>query len=276
MGTELQRRGLPPGECPEEFNITHPEIVQAIYRDYFSAGSDIVETNTFGANRSRLALHRLADRVQEISSASAELAREVCPAGRYVAGSVGPTGDILEPLGPRSLREAQDMFSEQAEALASGGVDVIYVETMMAIEEAEIAVRAARETTDLPVVATMTFEMGKAGLRTMWGVSVETAVNRLTDAGAHVVGANCGRGFEDMIAIITEMSTFTTLPLIAQPNAGIPEWEEGDSVYRETPEIIKPKAEKLLDLGIAILGGCCGTNPGHIRMMRQLLDNRQP
>ncbi|MFQ6615585.1 MAG: homocysteine S-methyltransferase family protein [Fidelibacterota bacterium] len=272
MGTELQKRGLPPGECPEKINITRPEIVQGVYRDYFEAGSDIVETNTFGANRSRLALHDLSNRAREISTRSARLAREVCPPGRFVAGSMGPTGDILQPLGSRPLKEAQDMFREQAEALAEGGVDVLYVETMMAVEEAEIAVRAARESTQLPVVATMTFEMGKAGLRTMWGVTVETAVRRLTDAGAHVIGANCGNGFDEMIAIMKEMVPLTSLPVIAQSNAGIPEWVDGESVYRETPEAIKPKAQELLDLGVAILGGCCGTNPDHIRMMRHLVN----
>ncbi|MEE9166035.1 MAG: homocysteine S-methyltransferase family protein [Candidatus Neomarinimicrobiota bacterium] len=275
MGTELQNRGLPAGGCPEEYNVSHPEIIQAIYHDYFDAGSEIVETNTFGGNRSRLALHNFEERVAEFCKRSAQLAREVCPEGRFVAGSMGPTGDILEPLGPRTLTDALEMFSEQAEALAEGGVDVIFVETMMAAEEAEIAVRAAKKTTQLPVVATMTFEMGKAGLRTMWGVDVETAVNRLTAAGADIVGSNCGTGFDDMIAIVEEMVSVTTFPIIAQPNAGIPQWEDGVSVYRETPEIIKPKAEKLLDLGVAILGGCCGTNPDHIRMMRQLLDARK-
>lgn len=273
MGTELQKRGLSPGECPEEFNILRPEVVQGIYRDYFEAGSDIVETNTFGANRSRLTLHGLADRAAEISERSARLARQVCPGGRFVAGSIGPTGDILEPLGSRSLQEARDIFREQAKALADGGVDVIIVETMMAVEEAEIAVRAVREATSLPVVATMTFEMGKAGLRTPWGVTVDTAVERLTGAGAHVIGSNCGNGFDDMIAAIKEMARITPLPLVAQPNAGVPQWKDGTSVYKETPDAVRPKAQELLDLGVAILGGCCGTNPGHIRMMRQLIDN---
>lgn len=273
MGTELQRRGLPTGDCPEEYNISHSEIVQAIYQDYFHAGSDIVETNTFGANRSRLTLHDLEDRVREICTRSARLARDVCPEGHFVAGSMGPTGDILEPLGPRPVGEVRDMFAEQAEALAEEGVDVIFVETMMAPEEAEIAIRSVKESTQLPVAATMTFEMGKAGLRTMWGVDVETAVRRLTDAGADIVGSNCGTGFDDMIAIVEEMAAVSTLPIIAQPNAGIPQWEDGVSIYKETPEMIRPKVEKLLDLGVAILGGCCGTNPDHIRMMRETLDN---
>lgn len=272
MGTELQKRGMPTGVCPEEYNVTHPELVQGIYRDYYDAGSDLVETNTFGANRSRLTLHHFENRVAEFCRAAAQLARQVCPPGKFVAGSIGPTGDLIEPLGPRTEQEAFDIFAEQAVALATGGVDVIFVETMMAAEEAEIAVRAVKEKTPLPVVATMTFELGKAGLRTMWGVEVASAVQRLTAAGADVIGANCGRGFEDMIAIMQEMRPLTKKPIIAQSNAGIPDWVDGVSVYKETPALILPKAEKLLQLGVNILGGCCGTGPEHIRGMRQLVD----
>jgi 5-methyltetrahydrofolate--homocysteine methyltransferase len=272
MGTELQKRGMPTGVCPEEYNITHPEMVQGIYRDYYAAGSDLVETNTFGANRSRLTLHNFENRVGEFCKASAQLARKVCPEGKFVAGSMGPTGDIIEPLGPRTVQEAYDIFAEQAEALAEGGVDVLFVETMMAPEEAEIAVQAAKAKTNLPVVATMTFELGKAGLRTMWGVDVQSAVERLTAAGADVIGANCGRGFDDMIAIVQEMRPLTTKPIIAQSNAGIPEWSDGVLVYKETPAIIQPKVEKLLQLGVNIIGGCCGTGPAHIKMMRERLD----
>jgi 5-methyltetrahydrofolate--homocysteine methyltransferase len=272
MGTELQKRGMPTGVCPEEYNVTHPEIVQGIYRDYYDAGSDLVETNTFGANRARLAMHGFAHRTAEFCAASARLAREVCPAGKFVAGSMGPTGEVIEPLGPRTVLEAGDIFAEQAMALAEGGVDVIFVETMMAPEEAEIAIRAAKEKTGLPVVATMTFEMGKAGLRTMWGVDVASAVQRLTDAGADVIGANCGRGFDEMLAIIHEMRPLTKKPIIAQSNAGIPEWVDEVLVYKETPQLIQPQVEKLLRAGVNILGGCCGTGPEHIRMMRKLID----
>lgn len=275
MGTELQRRGMPTGVCPEEYNISHPEIVQGIYRDYFRAGSDIVETNTFGANRSRLAPHDFQHRVGEFCKRSAQLAREVCPKDGYVAGSIGPLGDILQPLGPRSVQDAYDLFAEQAEALAEGSVDVVFVETMMAAEEAEIAIKAAKEKTGLPVAGTMTFEMGKAGLRTMWGIDVKTAVERLTNAGADLIGSNCGSGFDDMIAIVGEMRPLTNLPIIAQANAGIPQWVGGKSVYSETPEFTRPKAEILLGQGVNVLGGCCGTTPEHIAMMRRLIDSHK-
>ena len=273
MGTELQKRGMPTGVCPEELNVSCPRLIQEIYRDYFGAGSDIVETNTFGANRSRLALHGMEERVQEFCQRSAELACELRPPNAFVAGSIGPTGDLLDPLGPRTASEAYEIFAEAAEGLARGGVDVIFVETMMAIEEAEIAVRAAKERTGLPVSATMTFEKGKAGLRTMWGVDVPTAVRRLTEAGADVLGANCGRGFDEMAEIVSAMRPLTEKPILAQANAGIPEWVDGASVYRETPETILPYVKALLANGVTIVGGCCGTGPDHIRAIRHAVDD---
>ncbi len=272
MGTELQKRGMPTGVCPEEYNVSHPEIVQGIYSDFLAAGSDIIETNTFGGNRARLALHNFENRVTEFCCQAAELARSVCPEDKYVGGSIGPTGDLLEPVGPRSTADAFDFFAEQAEALAAGGVDIIFVETMMAAEEAEIAIKAVKEKTNMPIISTMTFELGKAGLRTMWGVDVATAVQRLTDAGADVIGANCGKGFEEMLAIVEEMRPLTSKPIIAQSNAGIADWVDGQAIYKETPDISRPKAQALLEKGVNIIGGCCGTGPEHIKMMRELID----
>ncbi|MGE5351049.1 MAG: homocysteine S-methyltransferase family protein [Acidobacteriota bacterium] len=272
MGTELQKRGMKTGVCPEELNFVNPEVIQAIHKDYYDAGSDIVETNSFGSNRIRLSLHQMEDRAFDFAKKAAELAREVCPEGKYVAGSIGPTGEILEPLGPLNLQDAYNAFAEEALALAEGGVDVIFVETMMSIEEAETAVRAAKEKTGLPVSASMTFEVGPSGPRTMWGVDVKTSIERLTAAGADIIGSNCGRGFDEMIQVISEMRPLTQLPILAQANAGIPEWVEGVSVYRETPDVISPKAEELLKMGVNIIGGCCGTGPQHIREIRKLAD----
>ncbi len=272
MGTELQKRGLPSGACPEEYNISHPEIIKEIHKDYYNAGSDIVETNTFGANRARLKLHGYEERVKEFCLAAAKIARSVCPNGKFVAGSVGPTGELLEPLGELPEEEAYRIFTEQVKALEEGGVDVIYIETMMSAEEAVIAARAAKENTSLPVVGSMTFELGKAGLRTMWGIDIKTAVEKYTEAGADVIGANCGKGFDEMTAIVKEMRPLTKKPIIAQSNAGIPEWIHGMSVYTETPEVMAPKAEEILNSGVNILGGCCGTDPTHIKRMREILD----
>jgi len=270
MGTELQKT-LPQGYCPEELNVSRPDIIKEIHKCYYAAGSDIVETNSFGANKARLKMHGHGKRVREFAMAAAGNARDVCPEGKFVAGSIGPLGELLEPFGELSIDDAYLMFAETAEALQEGGVDILFIETMMAIEEAETAVRAAKDKTTLPVAATMTFESGNAGLRTMWGVDVPTAVSRLTDAGADLIGANCGRGFEDMICIMKEMRALTTKPLLAQANAGMPELINGKNIYRETPEIIAPKVELLLKSGVNIMGGCCGTGPDHIREMRKLV-----
>jgi 5-methyltetrahydrofolate--homocysteine methyltransferase len=275
MGTELQRRGMNPGSCPEELNTTGREIVKSVYSDYFMAGSDIVETNSFGANRSRLTMHGFESRVEEFCMHAAEIARSVCPPGKFVGGSIGPTGDIIEPYGDRAVDDAYAIFAEQAKALAAGGVDCFFVETMMAIEEAEAAIRAAKDTTGLPVIATMTFELGNAGFRTMWGVDITSAVARLNEAGADVIGANCGKGYDEMIEIIREMRPLTHKPVIAQANAGIPDWVEGKAVYKETPEAIRTRVVELLDLGVNIIGGCCGTGPDHIRVIRELVDQRK-
>lgn len=272
MGTELQRRGLKVGDCPEEYNLTHPEIIQAIHKDYLNAGSDIVETNTFGANRLRLKFYGLEDKVREINSAAVNNAKLVCPKNLFIAGSVGPLGELLEPLGNISENFAYEVFAEQAKILEEAGVDILFIETMMAIEEAVLAVRAAKENTFLPVSASMTFELGKTGLRTPWGVDIQTAVNELANAGADIIGSNCGKGFDEMIQVINEMSRLTNKAIVAQSNAGIPELVDGNLIYVETPEMIAPKVHELLKFGVNIIGGCCGTNPTHIKKMREILD----
>ena len=272
MGTELQRRGLKVGDCPEEYNLTHPEMIQAIHQDYFNVGSDIVETNTFGANRLRLKFYGLEDKVKEINSAAVRNAKLVCPKNKFIVGSVGPLGELLEPLGNISENFAYEVFSEQAKILEDAGVDILFIETMMAIEEAVLAVRAAKENTSLPVSASMTFEQGKTGLKTPWGVDVQTAVNELANAGADIIGSNCGKGFDEMIQVINEMRRLTNKPIVAQSNAGIPELVDGNLIYVETPEMIAPKVHELLKFGVNIIGGCCGTNPTHIKKMREILD----
>lgn len=270
MGTELQ---LNAGsyDCPERLNLESPDAVAAAHRAYFDAGSDLVETNTFGGTHARLKFHGLDDRAPEISRVAAQIARSVCPEGCYVLGSIGPTGEMLEPYGDAEPDALYAMFVEQATALAEGGVDGLIIETMMDAEEARLAVRAAKEHTSLPVIATMTFAVRSGSVRTRWGVDVPTAVDALEAAGADVIGSNCGDGFDEMIAVISELRPLTTLPVIAQANAGVPTMVDGVPVYKETPEDMLPKAVQLLDLGVNILGGCCGTRPAHIRAMRSLL-----
>jgi 5-methyltetrahydrofolate--homocysteine methyltransferase len=272
MGTELQRRGLKVGDCPEEYNLSHPEMIQAIHRDYFDAGSDMVETNTFGANRLRLKFYGLENQVRKINLASVKNAKEVCPKDKFIAGSVGPLGEILEPLGSISENYAYEIFSEQSKILEEGGVDIIFIETMMAIDEAVVALKAAKDITSLPVAVSMTFELGKTGLKTPWGVDIPTAVKELTSAGADIIGSNCGKGFDEMMQVIDEMKKLTTRPILTQSNAGIPDLLDGNLHYKETPEMIAPKVLELLNSGVNIIGGCCGTNPLHIKKMRELLD----
>lgn len=270
MGTSLQQLAGKV-DCPERLNLERPDVVAAAHKGFYDAGSDMVETNSFGGTRSRLAMHDLADQTVEISRRAAEIARSVCPDGCYVIGSIGPSGEMLEPFGDATPEALSDIFAEQAGALASGGVDAIVVETMMDAEEARLAVTAAKEVTGLPVIATMTFAVGPSGVRTRWGVDPESAVRALEDAGADVIGSNCGDGFDEMIRAIGQMKVYANRPLIAQANAGVPEMVDDELVYHDTPDQIRPKAARLLDIGLGILGGCCGTTPAHIRAMRELL-----
>lgn len=272
MGTELQKRGLAGGICPEELNISRPEIVKEIHKNYYDAGSDIVETNTFGGNRVRLKHYNFSSRVNEFNIAAVKLINEVRPSGKYIAGSMGPLGELLEPLGEISESQAYDAFAEQAQALEAGGVDIIFIETMMAIDEITIAVKAVKENTKLPVSATMTFELGKAGLRTSWGVDILAAIKALEGLGVDVLGSNCGRGFDEMIEVVKEMKSLTERPILAQANAGLPEIKDGIAVYSETPASIEPKVEKLLESGVRIIGGCCGTEPQHIKKIREIVE----
>jgi 5-methyltetrahydrofolate--homocysteine methyltransferase len=272
MGTELQRRGLPSGSCPEEYNVAHPEVVEGILQGYLEMGADILTTNSFGANRFRLKEYGYESRVKEFCKRSVEIARDVSRGKSYIAGSLGPTGQILEPYGPAPQSEVAEAFREQADALAEAGVDLILIETMMSIDEAELAVKAAKRISGLVVSATMSFEVGPKGARTMWGVDIPTAVSRLTGAGADIIGSNCGQGFDDMVRIVQEMRPLTPKPLIAQPNAGLPQWVDGKPIYSETPATIRPKVEALIRSGANIVGGCCGTTPDHIRIIREVVD----
>jgi 5-methyltetrahydrofolate--homocysteine methyltransferase len=273
MGTELQRRGLPSGACPEEYNVTHPDVVEDVLQGYLEAGADVLTTNSFGGNRLRLKEYGHESRAKEFCRHSVEIAKAVSQGKCYIAGSLGPTGQILEPLGPTPQSEAADAFQEQAEGLAEAGADLILIETMMSIDEAELAVKTAKRIFSLVVAATMSFEVGPKGARTMWGVDIPTAVGRLTAAGADIIGSNCGQGFGDMVRIIQEMRPLTAKPLIAQPNAGLPQWVDGKPVYSETPTTIKPKVEALLRSGTNIVGGCCGTTAEHIRTIREVVDS---
>ena len=268
-GTYLQQRGLEPGGCPEEFNASHPEVVRGMARDYFAAGSDIVLTNSFGGSRFMQKKYGFGERVREFNRLSAEHAASQKPDDRrYVAASVGPTGEMMEPL-PDGVSEAAmyEALAEQIIALAEGGADAILIETQMALEEAVVGIRAARENTRLPVFATMVFDLGPRGFFTMMGVTPERAATELRAAGADVVGANCGNGVDRMIDLAAQMRAADDGPMLIHSNAGIPDMKGGEIIYNEGPEFMAERLERLAEMGINILGGCCGTGPDHIRAL---------
>ena len=266
-GTFLQQHGLEPGGCPEEFNGSHPDVVREMARQYFEAGSDLVLTNSFGGTVFMQKKYGYGERVIEFNRLAAEHARSQAQEGRFVVGSVGPTGEFLEPLGPVSETEMYDAFAEQIKALEAGGADAVVVETMTAIEEAALAVRAARENTGLAVMATMVFDKGPRGFFTMMGVTPEAAVHSMEEAGAHVVGSNCGNGIDNMVDIARRMRAETDGYLLIHSNAGIPAMRNGQIVYPESPEYMAERFRELADLGVNIIGGCCGTGPDHIRAL---------
>lgn len=267
-GTLLHERGLQPGECAELWNITHRKDVFAIAQSYVDAGADIILTNSFGGNPYKLKHYGLQDRVAELNEAAAAISREAAGADHFVLGSIGPTGVILM-AGHASEQELYDGFRLQAESLKKGGVDAICIETMSAIDEACLAIRAAKESTDLEVVCTFTFEKTITGeYRTMMGVSPTEMVNAVREAGAEVIGTNCGNGFDPMIEIVKEIRKVDPLtPVLVHANAGKPIFRDGVTVFPETPEIMSAKVHELVYSGANIIGGCCGTTPEHIRAL---------
>jgi 5-methyltetrahydrofolate--homocysteine methyltransferase len=273
MGTQLFQRGLPVGGCPESWNLLRPDDVQGVWTEYIAAGSDIIETNTLGGSRPRLAHFGLGDQVFEINKKSAELARSVAGSDHYVLGSVGPTGELMRPLGSRTETEIIEIFAEQMKALAAGGVDAFCIETQVALDETVAAVKAAKDNTHLPVAVTFSYNSYKAGqFRTMMGASPERIVEKLVSAGADILGSNCGQGPERMLELCRKLRWLTDLPLMCQPNAGLPVMENGRTVYKATPKEMGDSAAQFRAAGANIIGGCCGTTPAHIDAMRKSLD----
>ena len=266
-GTEFFKRGLMQGSPPDEWNLTHPEIVAEITREYLESGADIVLTNTFGANKYRLEPHGLSGRVKEINARAAAIAREAVGDRALVAGDIGPSARFLT-MGEVTPEELHEIFAEQARALADAGVDWIVVESMTDVEELAVAVRAAVETAHVPVVASMTYNRTPKGYRTMMGNTPETCVSRAEEAGASVIGANCGSGIEDYVPLAPLLRGMTSLPLWVKANAGIPQIVGGKVAYPLTAEEYASYVPALLDAGVDVIGGCCGTDPGFIRAIR--------
>jgi 5-methyltetrahydrofolate--homocysteine methyltransferase len=269
MGSELMRRGFTPGQCPEEWNVTHPLEVEAIHRDYYAAGSDIVNTNTFGGSRLKLAAYGLGDRAVEFNGAAARLAvalRDREFPGRFVAGDIGPCGHMVAPMGDADPQDIRAAFDEQAQALVAGGVDLLNIETMFDITEARLAVEAAVAVADgRPVLASMAFKPAARGFRTMMGVDPAKAVATLRQAGATLVGCNCEVTAADMSALVPQLAELNGGLTYAQPNAGQPTLQAGATVYAETPQHFAGIVTEFPKLGAGIVGGCCGTTPAYIR-----------
>ena len=272
-GTFLQEMGLKSGECPEMWNLEHPEQVRDIARRYSHVGSDMVETNSFGGNSIKLQLYGLSERTEEINESAARLSRAGAGDERWVVASVGPTGKMLV-MGETSENELLDAFKQQSVALARGGADAICIETVSAIDEAALAVQAARDCTECEVICTFTFDRTVRGdYRTMMGVSPADAAKSSVEAGAHIVGANCGNGFAGMIDIVEEIRAASVeVPVLVHANAGIPQNVGGKIVYPETPGQMADLVPDLIKAGANVIGGCCGTTPDHIRAIREAVD----
>jgi 5-methyltetrahydrofolate--homocysteine methyltransferase len=272
-GSQLMARGLQPGACPELTHLEQPEVVAEIAERYMDAGAEIVTTNTFGGSPLKLAPYGLDSRTEEINRRAVTIVREVVGGLAWVSGSMGPSGTILKPYGDTDEATVYESFQRQSQALAESGADLICVETMTDLREASLAVKAAKAVApELPVMATMTFDRIPRGFFTIMGVSVERAAAGLAEAGAAVIGSNCGRGSDDMIEIARELKERSPLPILIQPNAGLPEMRGGKLVWPESPEHVAERASILADLGVAIIGGCCGTTPEHIRAIRERLE----
>lgn len=279
MGTLLMQRALevsapkPACQCPESFNLTRPDVLEEIARAYFDAGADILETNTFGASPVKLSQYGLESRMEEINEAAVRAVRNVVGHRAYVAACCGPSGRLLKPYGDADPEDLYAGFHRQLECLIGAGVDAIFIETMIDLAEASLAVRAAKDVSPTtPIIATMTFDVTPRGFFTVMGVSVERAASGLQEAGADVIGSNCGCGIEDMIAIAKEFRRCTDGPLIIQSNAGLPDTRSGVPVYAETPEFMAEKAQAMLEAGVSIIGGCCGTTPDHTSALRAMID----
>ncbi len=266
MGSLLFSMGLKQGDCPEALNLSNPEMLQRVASLYLEAGSDILQTNTFGGSPLKLEEYGLDNQTETINRAAVEAVRSVCGQRAFVSGSVGPSGRMLQPYGDTESGVVFDSFKRQAHALIESGADVICVETMTDIQEACLAVQAVRScSADIPIMATMTFNETPRGFFTIMGVTIEQACVDLKKAGADVVGSNCGNGLKNMILIAYEFRRFTELPLIIQSNAGLPRTVDGKIVYDETPEYFEKNVRALIDAGVSIIGGCCGTTPEHVR-----------
>src|SRR5229473_513930 len=265
MGTMLYTKGVFISRCFDELNISNPHLVREVHADYVAAGADIVETNTFGASRTKLMTHGLAEQAREINLQGVRIAREVAGQDVFVAGAIGPLGIRIEPWGKVAIEEAQGVFREQAQALMDGGVDAFILETFSDLNEVLAAIRGVRDICDLPLIVQMTIE--EDGNSTE-GTPPEVFAKRLEEWGADVIGLNCSVGPQTMLDAIERIASVTAKKLSVQPNAGKPKNVEGRNIYLSSPEYMASYAKKFVEYGVRIVGGCCGTTPQHIKTMR--------
>ena len=269
MGTMLQGKGLTDGGAPELWNVDNPTAIEDVLEEYAAAGANLITTNTFGGTRGRLQMHGLEDRLFELNKAGAEIARKVADRhpGCYVMGDVGPSGELMEPMGTMTIDEAKALFVDQIKALVAGGVDAILIETMSDLQEVEAAVKAAKEVApELPVIVTFSFD---TNMRTMMGVKPEIAVKTLAAEGVRIIGANCGRGVDEMRIIAKELTGARPdgVFIITQSNAGLPKLVGDEFIYDGTPEEMAKYAKDMKDLGVNVIGSCCGSSPAHTKAM---------
>ncbi|MGB1252262.1 MAG: betaine--homocysteine S-methyltransferase [Candidatus Promineifilaceae bacterium] len=277
MGTMLFAVGLTSGDPPEEWNVSEPEKVQSVHRAYVDAGSDIILTNSFGGTSYRLKLHKLQDQVIELNRAAAQNARLVVDSAErtiLVAGSMGPSGELLVPMGEMTYDQCKAAFAEQAKGLDEGGADLLWIETMSDLDEVRAAVEGARSVSDLPICATMSFDTKG---RTMMGVTGKAMVESLADLGLAAIGANCGNNLPETEAALQELrAADPEQTLIIKANAGIPKWVGEDLVYDGSPEVMGAYAHRARENGAKLIGGCCGNDPRHIACMVQVLSGEIP
>jgi 5-methyltetrahydrofolate--homocysteine methyltransferase len=272
-GTELMARGLTIGECPESMNLSKPEVLAEVAELYLVAGAELVTTNTFGGSPLKLASYGLEDQTEDINRRAVEVLKPVVDGRGYISASVGPTGKIMEPYGDTAPEAVSDAFRLQIGALVDSGADIICIETMIDLREAELAIQATRSlSADIPIIATMTFDATPRGFFTTMGTNVEKACTSLVDCGADIVGSNCGNGIDTMVEIAAAFKDHSSGPIIIQANAGLPETRDGELFYPESPEFVAARVDRLMDLGVAIIGGCCGTTPDHVRAIRAAID----
>jgi len=270
-GTYLFKKGLASGNCPEEWNLTHYDDVYDIAKSYIDAGSDIISTNSFGSDLFKLSQYDLDQRLFEICRTSAEISRKAAGAEKYVMASLGPTGKFLI-MGDVTNEELYNSFKQQSIAFEKGGANAVCIETFYALDEAEQAIIAVKENTQLEVICTFTFDKSDYGFKTLMGVTPQQMTELLILCGADIIGANCGSGFEDMIEIVKKIREVSPrIPIIIQANAGLPLIENEQLIYSETPDKIKEIIPKLIDAGANIIGGCCGTTPDHIKVISKIV-----